>query len=174
MAETSRRWLLRTVGAGVVVGATGCSASSGSAARSDASTVPGSEYPTIDEWLRTGDVGGPATNYRGDVLDWTGRDTVPISVEADGDEGNFAYGPPAMIVSTGTVVEWSWTGRGNPHDVVARPTDQFGASDYTFDSGGLKDWSGVKFTTTIDQQGIALYHCTPHLSLGMKGGIADE
>ncbi|RXK46980.1 halocyanin domain-containing protein [Halorientalis pallida] len=174
MDETTRRWLLRAVGAGVVAGTAGCSASSGSAAGSDVPTVPGSEYPTIDEWLSTSDVGGPATNYHGELLDWTDRDTVTISVGADGNEGNFAYGPPAVVVSTGTVVEWSWTGLGNPHDVAAHPTDQLGASDYTFDSGGLKDGSGVKFTTTMDQQGSALYHCTPHLSLGMKGGIVVE
>lgn len=173
MDETTRRWLLRAVGAGVVAGTAGCTGSS-AAAESDAPTVPGSEYPTIDEWLRTSDVGGPTTNYHGELLDWTGRDRVTITVGADGNEGNFAYGPPGVIVSTGTVIEWSWTGLGSPHDVVARPADQLGASDYTFDSDGLQDGSGIKLETTMDHRGIALYHCTPHLSLGMKGGIAVE
>jgi halocyanin-like protein len=174
MDETTRRWLLRAVGTGVVAGTAGCSTSSGTTNDSDAPTVPGGEYPKIDEWLRTSDVGGPATNYTGELLDWTGRDTVTISVGADGNEGNFAYGPPAVVVSAGTVVEWSWTGLGSPHDVVARPADQLGVSDYAFDSDGMKDGSGVKLTTTMDERGIALYHCTPHLSLGMKGGIAVE
>ncbi|MFB6083251.1 MAG: halocyanin domain-containing protein [Halorientalis sp.] len=173
MDEPTRRWLLRTVGTGVVAGTAGCSASGGTDDGRDAPTVPGSEYPTIDEWLTETRIGGSASNYRGELLDWTGRDTVTISVGVDGNEGNFAYGPPAVIVSTGTVVEWSWTGMGNPHNVVAHPAEQLGKSDYTFDSG-LKGGSGVKFTTTMDRQGIALYHCTPHLSLGMKGGIAVE
>jgi len=69
-------------------------------------------------------------------------------------------------------VEWSWTGEGGLHNVEALPTEQLGESDYEFSSGEPVDATGVQYTRTLDETGIVLYHCEPHLSLGMKGGIA--
>lgn len=55
---------------------------------------------------------------------------------------------------------------------MAAPADQLGESDYEFSSGEAEGGSGVKFTYAMDAPGVALYHCEPHLGLGMKGGIA--
>jgi halocyanin-like protein len=137
-------------------------------------TVAGSEYPTLDEWLTETDVGPATDNYDGGLWDWTDRDSVTVDVGAEGNGGNFAFGPPAVLVSTGTEIRWSWTGEGNPHNVEAIPDEQIGESDYEFSSGEAVGGSGVQYTRTLDTAGVALYHCEPHLTLGMKGGIAVE
>lgn len=184
MNDISRRSVLRTAGAAVAVGVAGCTGDGGGdggdgdggngGGGGGTPTVAGSEYPAIDEWLTETEVGGAAGNYGGNLVDRTGRETVTVDVGASGNDGSFAFGPPGVVVSTGTTVEFSWTGQGNPHNVVAAPEKQLGESDYTFRSGDPTGGSGVKFRQTMDQSGVALYHCEPHLSLGMKGGIAVE
>lgn len=136
--------------------------------------VTGDDYPVIDEWLTEEEIGGSADNYDGTFADERGADTVTIDVGAEGNGGAFAYAPPAVVVSAGTTTEWSWTGEGNPHNVEALPEEQLGESDYEFSSGEAEGGSGVNYTRTLDEQGIVLYHCEPHFSLGMKGGIAVE
>jgi halocyanin-like protein len=165
MHDSTRRSFLRTAGAAAVVGVAGCSGDGDGG---------GSEYPAIDEWLTETEIGGADDTYNSSVLGRRDRDTLTIDVGASGNTGNFAYDPSAVLVSTGTEIEWSWTGEGNPHNVEAEPDDQIGESDYEFSSGEAEGGSGVKFTYTMDEAGIALYHCEPHLSLGMKGGIAVE
>ncbi|MEF8856042.1 MAG: plastocyanin/azurin family copper-binding protein [Haloplanus sp.] len=67
-----------------------------------------------------------------------------------------------MRVSQGTVVEWTWTGEGGSHDVVARggrfESEHTASADATF---------GRPFDTT----GTYPYYCTPHRSLGIKGVV---
>lgn len=170
MNPISRRRFLGAAAIATTVGIAGCSGNGDGGG--DGSGYTGDDYPTIDEWLTETDIGGSADNYDGTLLDWTGQGTVTIDVGAEGNGGSFAYGPPAVVVSTGTTVEWSWTGEGNPHNVEALPEEQLGESDYSFSSGEAEGGSGVKYTHTMDEAGIVLYHCEPHLSLGMKGGIA--
>lgn len=172
MDGTTRRRFLGAAGVAATVGLAGCGGNGGG--NGDGDTVPGDEHPEIDEWLTETDIGDSADNYDGTLLDWTGRDTVTIDVGAEGNGGSFAFGPAAVLVSTGTEVAFSWTGEGNPHNVEALPEEQLGESDYTFSSGEAEGGSGVKYTHTMDTAGIALYHCEPHLGIGMKGGIAVE
>ena len=176
MDRVSRRAVLRTTAAGAVVGVAGCSSdgNGGGGGNGDggATPIPGSAYPAVDEWLTETDVGAAADNYDGTLVDRTGQDTLTVDVGAEGNGGAFAFEPAAVVVSTGTEAEFSWTGEGNPHNVEALPEEQIGESDYEFTSGEPEDGSGVKYTRTLDETGVALYHCEPHLSLGMKGGIA--
>lgn len=167
MSGTTRRTFLRAAGATGAVGLAGCSGR-GSGTR----TVPGSDYPTVDDWLTETEVGGAADNYEGTLLDWTGRDSVTVEVGTEGNQGYFAYDPPGIVVSAGTEVTFSWTGEGGAHNVAAEPEHQLGESDYEFESGEPEEGSDVRYRVTVDEPGIALYHCHPHLSLGMKGGIA--
>jgi halocyanin-like protein len=169
---STRRRVLRVLGGVSLVGTAGCSGGGGDG--DDDATVPGDEYPSVDEWLTETDVGAADDSYDGTLLDRTGRDAVTVDVGAEGNGGNFAFGPSAVVVTAGTTVRWAWTGEGNPHNVVAAPDAQLGESDYEFSSGAAESGSGVRFSRTLDDVGIALYHCEPHLSLGMKGGVAVE
>lgn len=171
MSDTTRRLFLQSVGVATVVGLAGCTGDGGNGGDN---TVPGEDYPNIDEWLTETEIGGADDTYDGNLVDRRDQDSLTIEVGASGNDGNFAYAPSAVVVSTGTEIEWSWTGEGNPHNVEALPEEQLGESDYEFSSGDAEGGSGVKYTRTMDTGGIALYHCEPHFSLGMKGGIAVE
>lgn len=167
----TRRAVLRAAGATAVVSLAGCTGNGGDG---DGGGLSGEDYPAIDEWLTETEAGGADDSYTGTVVDARDQGTLTVDVGAAGNDGNFAYAPSAVVVSTGTDIEWSWTGEGNPHNVEAEPDEQIGRSDYEFSSGDAVGGSGVQFTRTMDTAGIALYHCEPHLSLGMKGGVAVE
>jgi halocyanin-like protein len=100
-------------------------------------------------------------NYDG-VVDRRDESSVEIRVGADADGGAFAYDPPAVRVSPGTTVVWTWTGAGGAHDVVA--------TTGAFESP-LLDASGERFFATFDEGGVDPYYCTPHRALGMKGAV---
>ncbi len=169
--RTRRRFLVSAVGTATVVLA-GCAGGDGG--DGDRETVPGSTYPAIDTWLTETDIGGAASTYDGTLVDLRERGTVTVDVGASGNNGSFGFGPAGIVVSTGTTVDFNWTGQGNPHNVEAQPGDQLGESDYTFRSGDREGGTGVKFSYDFDDAGVALYHCQPHLAIGMKGGIAVE
>ncbi|MBX0295696.1 halocyanin domain-containing protein [Haloarcula nitratireducens] len=179
VSDVSRRQVLQTAAAVGVVGAAGCGGgdggdgSDGGGGSGDAS-VPPEDYPSIDEWLTETAIGGADDTYAGSLTDHRDNASLTVDVGAEGNDGNFAYAPSAVVVSTGTEVRWNWTGEGNPHNVEALPEEQLGESDYEFSSGEAVGGSGVKYTRTLEESGVALYHCEPHLSLGMKGGIAVE
>jgi len=137
----------------------------------DGSGVSVEDYPALDEWLTETEIGAAADNYDGTIDDRRGQGSLTVAVGAEGNGGNFAYDPPAVAVSTGTEVAWDWTGEGNPHNVEALPEEQIGESDYEFSSGEAEGGSGVKYSRTLEESGVVLYHCEPHLSLGMKGAI---
>ncbi|WP_135303707.1 halocyanin domain-containing protein [Haloarcula amylovorans] len=169
----SRRQLLRTVAITGVGGVAGCGGGSGDGGDdSDGGTVSAEAYPSIDEWLTETDIGGADDTYDGALTDSRDSPSLTVDVGAEGNNGNFAYSPSAVVVSTGTEIRWNWTGEGNPHNVEALPEEQLGESDYEFSSGEAVGGSGVKYTRTVEETGVALYHCEPHFSLGMKGGIA--
>jgi halocyanin-like protein len=172
MDDVTRRRVLRASGIVAVGALAGCAGDDGGDGAQP--TIDGSEYPSINEWLGETEGAPGTTNYDGSLIDLTGEDTVTVDVGAEGNTGNFAFGPPGIVISAGTEVEWSWTGEGNPHNVEAIPEEQLGESDYTFSSGEAVGGSGVQYSRSFEDPGIALYHCEPHLSLGMKGGIAIQ
>ncbi|UTF52208.1 halocyanin domain-containing protein [Natronosalvus rutilus] len=103
-----------------------------------------------------------ANNYDG-VEDHTGESEVTVDVGAGSD--GFAYGPAAIVVDSGTTVVWEWTGAGSPHDVIAE--------DGSFESEMLSD-EGETFEHTFEETGTFTYHCSPHVSMGMKGAVVVE
>ena len=169
MSTIPRRRYLQLTGITAVGSLTGCAGDGG-----DSGPVAGEEYPAIDTWLTETEIGGADETYEGVLVDRRDRDTLTIEVGTEGNGGDFAYAPSAVLVSSGTNIDWEWTGRGNPHNVEAEPEDQIGESDYEFSSGEAVGGSGVQYSLSMDMAGIALYHCEPHLGLGMKGGIAVE
>ena len=67
----------------------------------------------VGDWLAETD------NYGRSVTDMTGSGSVEVAVGAEGNGGNFAFEPAAIRVSPGTTVNWTWTGNGGAHNVVA-------------------------------------------------------
>lgn len=116
----------------------------------------------VDDYLTTDPAAG---NYDGSIVDETGSDEVVVKVGAEGNDGNFAFEPAAVRISSGTTVKWEWTGQGGQHNVVS---DQ--SSDFDFTSGDPKT-EGEPFQQSFDETGAGLYYCAPHESLGMKGAF---
>jgi len=101
------------------------------------------------------------SNFEG-VADETDASEVSVAVGAQGNQGNFAFDPPAVRVSAGTTVTWEWTGEGGQHNVKAE--------DGGFESE-LTSEAGFTFEYTFEETGTVRYVCTPHRSLGMKGAV---
>ncbi|MFB6228077.1 MAG: halocyanin domain-containing protein [Halobacteriales archaeon] len=101
-----------------------------------------------------------ANNYDGTVEDMTGSDTVTVEVGA-GDTG-LAFGPAAVQISTGTTIEWEWTGVGGGHNVHAQEGASFESDTHTE--------SGVHFTHTFEEAETVTYQCDPHQTV-MKGAV---
>ena len=112
----------------------------------------------IDEFLADGRL------YDGTIADHTGEDQVEVAV-GGGDDG-LAFDPPAIRIDAGTTVRWEWTGAGGAHNVES---DE--ASDIEFSSGEAVDDDGETFEFEFDEEGNALYVCTPHIGVGMLGAI---
>lgn len=193
----TRRGLLATTALAVTAGVTtlaGCSDDS-------EPTLLGEEFPAVDEWLTETQVGGADDSYDGTLLDARDREAVEVDVGAEGNGGTFAFAPSAVAVSPGTTVRWVWVDDREGHSVVADPDRQLGESDYEFESGGPVAEEGNEYEGSLDDPGVALYHCSgiaqthwerrgrrlgtggrgqgdpalhlePHRKLGMKGGVA--
>jgi halocyanin-like protein len=100
-------------------------------------------------------------NFDGTV-DKTGSNEVTVTVGADGNNGPYAFDPPAIRVDPGTTIVWEWSGNGGSHNVVD--------NDGGFQSD-LVGKGGTTFEQTFEERGIVKYVCTPHESMGMRGAI---
>jgi halocyanin-like protein len=131
----------------VVVGDAG---GSGGGGESTESTGPdyGDWFENVDNFAET--------------VDRTGESEVTVTVGAEGNNGTYAFDPPAVRVDPGTTVVWEWTGKGGAHNVVAE--------DGSFESE-LTDESGFTFEQTFDETGVTKYACVPHKMMGMKGAV---
>lgn len=167
MNNKTRRHVL-VAGSTAFAGLAGCA---GSGDDETPSGPSGSDYPAIDEWLTETEVGEADGTYEGQLVDERDASSIQIAVGSSGNGGNYAFDPSAVVVSAGTEVTWEWTGKGQQHNVEAEPDGQLGKSEYEFSSGEPVEKAGTTYTKTLDQSGVALYHCEPHLALGMKGGI---
>jgi halocyanin-like protein len=111
------------------------------------------ETGTYEEWM------SDVPNYES-IADKTGESEIEILV---GDEGGLVFGPPAVEISTGTTVTWTWTGKGGSHNVA-------------HDGGAFKSEmtseEGHTFSHTFSDSGLYKYYCVPHQRMGMKGVIS--
>jgi len=98
-----------------------------------------------------------------DLVDHTGEDEVEIQV--GGDDGEDIFYPDAIVVDSGTTVQWEWES-GNHNIVPTEMPDECG-------------WDGVDerheppydHEWTFDVPGRYGYVCTPHEDRGMTGMI---
>jgi serine/threonine-protein kinase len=161
---TTRRRFLAVAAAAGAAGAAGCLGGDSG----NTPTVSG-EYgdaaSRVVEYLQGS---AAARNFDGEFADATGQSETVVEVGAEGNGGNLAYAPPALRISTGTTVSFEWTGRGGSHNVLSTAD-----SDIEIDSGAPVV-EREPFERTFEEAGVALYYCTPHRSLGMKGGILVE
>ncbi len=118
----------------------------------------------VDTYLTENDARG----YDGDIEDLTDEDTVEVAVGA-GDEG-LAFDPPAMRLSTGTTILWEWTGEGGSHNVA--PDEESEIQE--FGEQELFEEAGHTVEDTIDEDGVGLYVCEPHVAQGMYGAFIVE
>ena len=132
-------------------------ATAGMAALGATATVSAQESPDYGDWF------SDVSNFDGTV-DKRGQDTVEITVGAQGNNGAFAFGPAAVMVTPGTEVVWTWSGKGGGHNVKS-------AEGGPLDSGSLASESGTTYSHTFESEGLYKYVCTPHKALGMKGAV---
>ncbi|QIO21281.1 halocyanin domain-containing protein [Haloarcula sp. JP-L23] len=134
-------------------------------AATDASTRTPTGTPTETSSGSDVDYGGwfsDTDNFDG-TTDLRGESSVTVAVGAEGNGGAFAFDPPAIHVDPGTTVVWEWTGNGGSHNVVAE--------DGSFESGDPVGEASAAYERSFDSEGIHLYFCNPHRSLGMKGAV---
>ena len=112
-----------------------------------------------------GDWFSDVDNFDGTTEDMTGQDAVEVEVGAQGNGGTFAYAPPAVRVSPGTTVTFSWT--SNTHNVLVE--DQ--PSEGGWEGYEPIENTGFTYEHTFETPGVYTYYCEPHLSLGMKGAV---
>jgi halocyanin-like protein len=136
----------------------------------DLGTVSAETYPLVERWLGSDEVGGVDGTYDGTLVDARGIDNPEVVVGAEGNGGPVAFNPSAVLVSPGAVVVWGWTAHGH-YNVVSDPDAQLGESATTFSSGALVERETNMFSQRFDQAGTVLYHCEPHLDLGMKAAV---
>ena len=117
---------------------------------------PEFDQAAVDEYLSN--VG----NYDGPVVDERGSSSVTVSVGTEGNGGNYAFSPPAVIVDAGTTVQFEWTGKGQQHNVV-NEGGNYGSELYAK--------AGTHFERAFDSTGVSRYFCRPHRGLGMKGVV---
>lgn len=152
--DLSRRALLSGaigVGASSIAG---CLGGDGSGNGEDCPTLP--QEPAYGGWFED------TSNYDR-TCDFREQDAVSVTVGAQGNLGYYAFGPPAVAVTTGTTVEWEWNGRGGSHDVQE--------NNDRFDSGRPVDSEDETFEVTFEDPGVFRYFCSPHRSHGMKGAV---
>ena len=113
----------------------------------------------VDAWLADAD------NYDGQVVDRTGQDATTVEVGAQGNGGSFAFAPPALRVSTGTTVTFSWVSSNHNVVVQSQPNGANWSGHQQVEHRGYSD------RHTFDTSGLYEYYCAPHESLGMKGVI---
>lgn len=167
LSSVSRRTFLRTtptiiVGGTVLAGCTGNSSETAEEGPADTANSPSSGTEANSSGTSTFDAWLSDTGNYSNVADKTGTSEVTVSVGAQGNNGAYAFAPPAIEISTGTTVLWKWTGKGGNHDVVAQNS--------SFESE-LQSTEGATFEHTFDDTGTYKYYCTPHRAMGMKGGI---
>jgi halocyanin-like protein len=182
-AGVDRRTVLKAFGvvtAGALAGCTGSAGGGDGGGTTDGGSgdssgdASGTDAATTDTAGSSGGGGGSASfdgwldgvgNYDGAVVDATGESEVEVTVGAQGNGGNLAFDPPAVRVSTGTTVVWTWTGAGGSHNVAA--------ADGSFESELVSE-EGHTFSRTFEEPGTVRYVCTPHEALGMKGAVVVE
>jgi halocyanin-like protein len=121
----------------------------------NAGTGNSSGSSSVNDWLAETD------NYDGSVTDMI--DKTAVTVKAGPESNEYVFAPAAIRINSGTTITWEWIGSGR-HNVVA--------TDGQFKSGEPEKKATYKHTFETTE--TALYYCTPHKSMGMKGAVIVE
>jgi len=162
-----RRRFLRAAAITAVGAGAGCATETRQAETTAAGADGAGATPATTASAGEFDFGGwlaDTSNYDGTTADMRGTASVTVEVGVSGNDGAFAFGPPAVRVDPGTTVTWEWTGDGGQHNVVAE-------SGADFSSGDPTNEAGHTFERTVDSAGVVKYVCRPHESLGMRGAL---
>lgn len=183
-SEASRRRVLKTIGAGVAVGAVTTGSAS---AREENHYGRGN---ALDEFLNEEAEFKESPIWDGEIANRMGEEVVDVAVgaltshthpEIPVPEAPFAFAPHVVKVSPGATVRWRWV--SNPYDVpiphdVTSLVDEDGEvvlephggarfhhhDRYrpATDGNGLEEDVNPTFEFTFEERGNHLYHCTPH------------
>lgn len=151
----NRRSFLKSSGLGGVIALSGCI---NPANNSDGQNIPddASAKERMDQYL------SDASNYDGSVSDRTGESEVTIlNGSVEGTEQAYVFEPAAIQIDSETTVTWEW--RGNVGHSVSHREDEFGS--------GVIRGGGETFEYTFQDEGLYLYYCRPHLTMGQKGAV---
>jgi len=106
--------------------------------------------------------------YDGEIVDWTGRETV--SVKNGSGPNGWYFDPPAIRIDVGTTVVWEWTADTSRRDVIhANPKGE----ERLFESK-LTDSDTHEYSYTFQQPGEHRYYCKPHQALNARGLVIVE
>lgn len=172
-SPTGRRTFLKTAVAVSFAGPllAGCTSSRTSNSGDGSSATGSNGTPATSSSAGSGSTNSGAPAFGGwldntanydSVADKTGARKVTVEVGTEGNNGPYAFGPPAIRIGTGTTITWEWTGKGGSHNVVAQ--------DGSFESK-LSAEKGYTFEYTFDSSGTYKYLCAPHKTMGMKGAV---
>lgn len=147
--DTNRRTVLKAGGAALTVAIAGCL---------------GDDDDDVDDDVpdEVADHLSDANGFDGSVEDLTGQGSVTIDNGVD--EPDYAFDPAAFRIDAGTEVTWDWVSDGHSVETVDAPEE--------FDSG--IEMEGFTFSHTFDEEGIYLYQCGPHASIGHLGAVVVE
>lgn len=159
-SDTDRRNFLKTAATLSITGTflSGCTSSGTAGDTEDTPNADNGGQASFDGWFEN------TANYD-EVIDKTDASAVTVDVGADGNNGAYAFAPPAIKIASGTTVSWEWTGMGGSHNVVA--------DDGSFESEMIGE-RGHTFDHTFDRSGTYKYYCLPHKAMGMKGVVVVE
>lgn len=125
-------------------------------------TSEGEVPPKVTDWL------SDVNNYDGSIVDKTGQSEVTIEMGAEGNDGNFAFEPPATRIDNNTIVIWNDIDEDWVHSLNF--VEGFDTAEGTHHSEEDPDLEKVTFNSA----GIILYSCAPHEALNEKGAIIVE
>ncbi len=147
--RTNRRRVLAAMGTAAVAGLAGCGGGDDGPPTLDAE-------PAYRGWFEGVD------NYEATV-DRRDTEEVEVRVGVGPEDAAHFYGPPAVAVTAGTEVQWTWTGQGGRHNVISEDGD--------FDSGEPVRSDSLTFPHTFEAPAIYRYYCETHRQQGMRGAV---
>ncbi|WP_248910324.1 halocyanin domain-containing protein [Halocatena marina] len=121
----------------------GCS-STGDSSKNDDSLAT-KEKQAFDGWFDN------TANFDG-IVDKTNTEEITVTVGAAGNNGLYAFAPPAIRIESGTTVTWKWTGKGGAHNVVVQ--------EGTFQSK-MTEAKGTVFEYLFKNTDVYKYFCEP-------------
>lgn len=121
----------------------------------------GATRPDFGDWLLQ-----DGEQVAGGYTDARGQSEVTVDVGAPGNGGTYAFAPANLWIDPGTTVRFRWSSDNHNVVVESQPDDADWSGYESVEN------SGFEFTHTFETGGLYEYFCQPHLSLGMKGGIA--